>query len=347
MKRAPLIAAAVVWLVAVAIVIVLAKGAVPDLARVYLTAWLVLISLPLGALPLLMGLEFAGGGETSLTAPLRLVLASLPLLSLLIAPVLLELKHVYIWAESTGPHGLVARWFTPGFFSLRGVVYLVIWNVLGLFFLRPARPSPRHRALAGFGLLLHLVVGTLAAFDWFMSLDEAFVSSCYGVLVIAAQCAFALTAAALIALFLDRRADLDRTAVLGLLVAAGIAAFAQFAEYLVIWSANLPKEIAWYQTRAHDALGLVFAVGAPILLAIAVVLLLPERLGRRPAGLLVALGALLVVELADLVLLASPRDSFTVTVVMMDLVVIIGMAGLACLCVFLVADKTTLRAQHG
>lgn len=350
MRRAPVLVAIGVWLLAVATVLVLfGLGSLPDLPRAYLAGWLVIVSLPLGALAVLMGLELTGFGEPALAAPLRLLLASLPIVSVLIVPVLLDLTVVYGWsaAEPHGPQGFAARWFTPGSFGLRSVIYLVIWNVLALFFLRPAPPTPRHRALAGFGLLLHLVIGTLAAFDWFMSLDQTFVSSVYGVLVIAAQCAFALTAALLIALLADRRAGPARAAILVLIVAVGVAAFVQFTEYLVVWSANLPKEIAWYQTRARDGLGPTFAIGAPILLFAAFILLLPERVGARRGPALVALVVLLVVEVADLICLASPSDMFTAAVLIVDLVVIIGMAGLGGLCAFLVADRTTLGVRHG
>ena len=348
MTRRPLIAAGVAWLIAIVVLVALAAGGKgSSLPRSYLAAWLVLVSLPLGALPVLMGLEVVGIAETGITRALRLLLASLPVLALLIVPVLLDLHIVYPWPSanaSPASPGLARAWFTPGFFSIRAIVYLVIWTGLSLFFVRPAPPASHH-LLACLGLLIHLLIGTLAAYDWFMSLDLGFVSSAYGILVISAQSALAITVAGLMALASSRRVILDRGVVLALLVTVAFATFVQFAVYLVVWSANLPKEIIWYQTRAQDALGPAFAVGAPVLLILAFLVLLPEPLGRFRTALITALAALLVVEVVDLILLASPGDGFTGAIVLLDLAFIIALAGLAALCAFIVGGRKQVR--HG
>ncbi len=343
-----LLVGTIVWLVALAALVVLARvGGVTVLPRAYLAAWLVLVSLPLGALPVLMGLEVAGLAAIEIAGALRLLLASLPVLALLIAPVLLDLPAIYPWPAAVAAPTVTAlarHWFTPGFFSLRAVGYLVVWIALSLFFVRPAPPGA-HRAVARFGLLLHLVIGTLAGYDWFMSLDTGFVCSAYGILVISAQCAFAITAASLIGLGTGRRASLDRRVVLALLVIVAVAVFVQFAVYLVVWSANLPKEIAWYQTRGGDALGPAFAVAAPIILVVAFLVLLPDWLARFRGVLRAALAALFVVELADLLLLASPGDGFRGAVVLLEIAIVIVLAGPAALCALVVGGRR--QVQHG
>ena len=348
MTRRPVIVAAVVWLLVVALIVGLfAAGKIPSLPRAYVAAWLLLISLPLGALPVLMGLEAAGIGETGISWALRLLLASLPLLALLIVPVLLELHAIYPWPAAHGSPstpGLAHAWFKPGFFAIRAIVYLALWVGLSLFFLRPA-PHGSHHTVACVGLLIHLFIGTLAAYDWFMSLDAGFVSSAYGILVISAQCAFAITTAGLLALASGRRVILERGVVLALLVTVGFATFVQFAVYLVVWSANLPKEIVWYQTRAQDVLGPGFATGAPILLFLAVLALLPEPFARLRVALVAAFATLLVVEVADLLLLASPREGFTAAFVLLDLAMVGGLAGLAAICAFVVGGRKQVR--HG
>lgn len=346
MKRGLVAVVVLAWLGAMAALVALeAKGVGQELPQAYLAAWLVLVSLPLGSLPILMALDLAGPTETVVGPPLRLLLASLPILSLLIAPTLLDESDVYGWAAAK-PDGFAGRWFSPDVFALRSIAYLVIWNALALFFLRPAQPTTRHRAIAGLGLLLHLVVGTLAAFDWFMSLDNSFVSSSYGTLVITAQCAIALTAALFIARLIDRRTWTERAPVFALLLAIGLAALAQAVEYLVIWSANLPNEIAWYQTRAQDALGPTFAVAAPVLLALAFLMLLSPSSPRR-SSTLAALVVILLVEITDLLCLASPRDAFTFSALTLDLVLLVGIAGVASVFALLVADRRTLVVPHG
>ena len=130
-------------------------------------------------------------------------------------------------------------------------------------------------------------------------------------------------------------------------MALAVAAFLQFTEYLVIWSANLPKEIAWYQTRGQGGLGPAFAVLVPGLVALATVVLLPRPVAARPLPALVAVAALVVAGVADLIWLASPRDTFTVAVVVLDVLVLVGLAGAAAGCALLIGDRAALRPRHG
>lgn len=331
-----------------------ARGEVPILPHAYLVAWLVLVSLPLGALPVLMGLELLRCGDHPLAAPLRLLLAALPLLAVLFAPILLGLQHIYGWAPGSTvalaiprPTGFASAWFTPRFFDGRAIAYLLVWIALGLPFRHPLRSTPARRALAGAGLLVHLTIGTLAAVDWFMSLDQAFVSSAYGALIMAAQVAFALAVAVLALVLRAPVAAPDRSSVVALLVAVAVAAFFQGTEYLVIWSANLPKEIIWYQTRAQDGLGPAFAIVMPVAVALATVVLLPPPVAARPLPALAAVALLVLAAIADLIWLASPRDTFTGAVMLLDIFVLVGLAGAAAVSALLLGDRTVLEPRHG
>ena len=323
-------------------------GLWPQFANAYLCGWLVLISLPLGALPILMALEVADASDAAVAAPLRLLLASLPLLALLFVPLLVDAGGAYAWQGCRQPRcpsfhfqGFGARWFHHDLFALRSVLYLVFWFALSLYFLRPAKPSSNRRSLAVVGLILHGVIGTLAAFDWFMSLDDGHVSANYGVLVIAAQCAFALTAALLI-LLVAVPGRPERKALLILVAVVGLAAFTQSVEYLVVWSANLPREIVWYQDRAAG--GRLFAVAGPTLLAIAALTLASGLATRVIAGS--ALGVCLLVEFVDLVLLASPNRLFAVNFPA-DVVTVIALGGCAAACATLLGGRSRQRLTHG
>lgn len=352
----PGIAGGAAWLAAlVAIVVVAVAAPWTTAAHGYFAAWLIAVSLPLGALPVLMIMDLAGARETAARAALRLLLGALPVLALLLVPVLLDLRAVFPWptnsllarASAEPLKGLAVHWYLPGFFGLRSVVYLVIWVALSLFFVRAAPPSPRHRAVAGIGLGLHLVVGTLAAFDWWMSLDQAFLSSVYGLLVIVSQAALAMIAAALIGIVTEADLRLERPFVLALLTVLCAAAFLQFSQYLVIWSANLPKEIVWYQARWVGALGPAFVIGAPTLLVVAAVALVPSALASLRLPTAAALGALLLVALLDLACLASPRGSFTVAGAALVLVFLIVVGGLGAACASVMAERRPGKPRHG
>ena len=357
MKRAslPLAVAGAVWTAALVAVIAAAIAAGWTVtAHGYFAGWLVAVSLPLGALPVLMVLALLGYAETPTASALRLLLAALPVLAVLLVPVLSDLSGVFPWAavstlapSSAEPlKGFAEAWYTPGFFGARSVVYLVLWVVLSLFFVRPAPPSERHRTIAGAGLVLHVVIGTLAAYDWWMSLDMPFLSSVYGLLVMAAQAAFAMTFASLTVLASEREAP-DRPVLLALLALLFAAAFLQLSQFLVIWSANLPKEIVWYQTRWIGALGPICVVGLPVLLALATMVLIPAALAalRRPA--LLALGAVGLIAFLDLACLASPGGTFNFAGVGLVLAFLIVVGGLGACGAAVLGDRLGRRLRHG
>ena len=342
----------IVALVAVVAVAIVAGGNVT--AQGYFAGWLIAVSLPLGALPILMVLDLVGAAEAPTATVLRLLLAALPVLGLLVIPVLFDLGDVFPWPASSHLasipveplRGFAKSWFTPGFFGARAIVYLAIWLVLSLFFVRPAPRSERHRTIAGAGLVLHLFVGTLAAYDWWMSLDMAFVSSVYGLLVITAQATLALTVASLAVLAIERAVP-ERPVMLMLLAVLFLAAFLQFSQYLVIWSANLPGEIAWYQARWVGALGPIFVIGLPVLLALAFAMLIPPALSTMRPSAFLALGSVLVVSLLDLACLDCPRGTFTFGGVALVLAFLIVVGGLGAACAAILGGRLIRDVRHG
>ncbi|MBH0619645.1 hypothetical protein I3A86_26530, partial [Salmonella enterica] len=159
--------------------------------------------------------------------------------------------------------GLPGWWMAPAFFVARAVLFLAAWTALSLVFSRPdcGRAVDRRRpSLAGLGLALHLVMGTLAAFDWAQEVEPSFNSSAFGLTLIAAQCSIAVSLAVLMVAVGRPEAEASRLFAVGrrdvvstqhvataLAVLLGAWGFMAFTQYLVVWSANLPKEVAWYQ----------------------------------------------------------------------------------------------------
>ena len=123
------------------------------------------------------------------------------------------------------------------------------------------------------------------------------------------------------------------------------AAFVQFSHYLVIWSANLPKEIVWYQTRGQGPAGTIFAICGPLLAASGLVL--TATLLRSRSGTLVGLAALLVAEILDLVCLASPRGTFTFVGVAADVAMTAAVGGILALGTILVGSRRHPEVRHG
>ena len=263
----------------------------------YVAAWLAFLALPVGALPLVFGMELAGYGGAAQSGYLRWLLVLMPAAALIGLPVLIGLHSVYPW-ETHRPPGFAGWWLSQPWFALRGVGYFAIWTALALVALRPQRNAAR----VGFcvsGLVLHAVIGTLAAIDWVMSLSPGLNSAAFGLLLIAAQCALALCVAVMAC-----RVRPTGTVAL-LLTASGVWATLHLVHYLVIWSADKPSEITYYLRRddllARSAVWFAVAavVGSFVLLGFA-------RLGSLRAVVAGCALSLLVAHLVEMAWLVIP-----------------------------------------
>lgn len=358
MSRTALVALGIGLLAAAAIVLLGLSGTA--VMPSYLGAWLAILALPLGALPVVMGSELFDVAETRLMAALRRLVAVMPIAAALAVPVLLRHGTLYPSLHAM-KHGLAAWWMTPGFFVVRAVVFLVVWTALSSVFARPVgRQDRRRTAFASLGLILHAVMGTLAADDWAQEVEPSFNASSFGLLLIAAQCSIAVCLAVVMAvsgrretdaahaLASDRR-DLDATGEVGIALAVLLAswAFLTFTQYLVVWSANLPKEVIWYQQRA-SGLGLVAEYSSAVLCALALVALLSRGLSRHAAVLAWVAAALLVMHGLEMFWLVTPafRGSFSLTLA--DLAALAGAAGLGIGSALFIGERTDRgRASRG
>ncbi len=332
-------------------IVLLAAASSGPVMPSYLAAWLFWLALPAGALPLVMAFDLAAsvppqpaaaahdGPAAAQRLPLlllpalRLLLVPLPLVALLAIPVLLAQPGLFGTAASR--HGFSVDWFAPGARALRAAAILLVWSTLALLFLRPGRP----RALAAFGLVVHLFAGTLLAMDLAMSVAPGLGSSSYGLLLIASQCGIAFSAAVLLAALpaasgparpgpaLPGPAPGPVIATLLWLLAAWM--FLQFTQYLVVWSANLPREIVWYQQR--DA-GLGRAAEWFGLLAFLVPLLAATipRLARNARVLAGLAGLVLLMHLIEMLWLITPSFRGAFTLSLADLLGLAGIGGVSC-----------------
>lgn len=281
-----------VGLAGLAILIALGLSGGARVMPSYLAAWLFWLSVPVGALAAVMALELAGYSESATATALRPLLLLLPLAAVFILPVLARLPALYGWVHAPLP-GFAGGWYTIGFFVARSLVYLVVWSLLALLFLRPHRFRDR-RGLAGFGLVVHFCIGSLAAFDWAMSIAPGLDSSLFGLVTIVGQCSLAVATGLLLTASGLNAPTLRRAAWLMVAVLAA-SAFLQFVQYLTIWSADLPREISWYQQRM--GVGLIVPWFGLIVLLLAGVLMLPRRLSAV-SGLVAALAGLVVLSQA-------------------------------------------------
>ena len=280
-------------------------------AQPFFEAWLLAFvlwtGLALGCLGLLMIGHLLG---ESWLHPVRSELEAgaltLPLAGLLGLPLLLDLAALYPWAGAAElPEGAVpaprAAYLEPAFVGARNLGYFVVWTALAYGMTRPGD----HPRLGALGLALLAPTASLAAVDWITSREPEWWSSVFGLAFSVSLLLGALALAILVTLLRPGEADADhlRGLTKALLSLALVALWLWFSQFLIVWSGNLPEEVAWYLRRDGEWAVLNRAVVLPAL-ALGLVLLVPPHAGRR--RILLATVLLLAHHVAHLAWLVRP-----------------------------------------
>jgi hypothetical protein len=265
----------------------------------YLAAWWFVAGALLGGLANVWLHQLTGGawGET-IRGPLLRAARWLPLACILFLPVLLGAPLLYPWQHGVSvPPDAAFRhaWLSPVFFTVRSIVYLVLWSGLAIVETRARTRSPLRAAAC---LLAYGFSVSLAAVDWIMSLQPEWYSSVFGWLAGTGQM---LTGLALAVLLIDRGAARKRLPDLGNLLMMYVLTWAYLAyvQFLIIWAADLPREISWYLQRGAagwQAVAWVLVVGH---FAGPLCILLSRHAKTAPALMGVLAGALLAAHLLD------------------------------------------------
>jgi hypothetical protein len=209
-----------------------------------------------------------------LRRPVEAMATSVPIFILLFIPLVIGMKHVYVWIDPPASLGRETlhllehkhAWLNPTAFIVRGFFYLVFASFLGwrLFgwSLRQDREggtalTSSQRKLAAGGLPFIGLSFTFAAFDWLMSLYPTWFSTIFGVYYFAGSIGAALSILAIVTskartanLFSGGMHD-DHTHSIGKLMLAFTCfwTYVAFSQLLLIWIAGLPEEIPFYITR--------------------------------------------------------------------------------------------------
>ena len=273
---------------------VAALGWVSNAPRFYggwLAAFTLLGAWPLGSMAILMVHSLTGGRWGDALRPaLRTGVCALPLLLPAAFPLAGGLASLYAWARPGDAAHLANRFYlNVPFFTVRGVVYLVVWFTLGALVLRS---RALHR-IAPAGLFLLAMTTTFAAIDTTMSLDPHFVSSIYGMLAAAGMALLALSMAVLLTaaeIAPEVRADFGK--LLQALVILWI--YLDFMQLLIVWQSDLAVEAPWYLDRSRGVWGAVRIVIALGHFVLPFFLLVSPRL-QRSRPVVIGVAALLVV----------------------------------------------------
>jgi hypothetical protein len=296
----------------------------------YLMAYVFWLGVTLGCFALGMIHQLSGGAwGVLIRRPIGAASRVLPVMTALFLPIAFGMSRMYPWMNAD----LVAHdealqhkhlYLNAPFFLARAAIYFIVWNtlsyVLNAWSLEQDRTGDprvgrRMQLLSGGGLVAYGVTITFASFDWLMSLEPHWFSTIYGVIIIGGEGLSALAFLTIALVWLSRRPPLDRIVVpahfhdLGNLMLAFVMlwAYFSFSQYLIIWSGNLPVEIAWYLHRMQTgwrpvAIALMlFHFAAPF------VVLLSRTVKRQPELLVKVAAAVLVVRVIDMWWLIGPE----------------------------------------
>ena len=117
----------------------------------------------------------------------------------------------------------------------------------------------RFENLSGPGILIYVIMMTLGAIVWIKSLDVTWYSSIWGLQFLVAE-GYAVLALSILSVILLSRYEPIKTLLrvteqhdLGKFLFAFVMLniYLTFAEFLIIWSGNIPDEIPWYLSRIH------------------------------------------------------------------------------------------------
>jgi hypothetical protein len=268
----------------------------------WLFAWLFLLAITLGALVNLMVHALTGGRWGYVVQPALVAAARLmPFVALLFIPVLVGAARIYPWSAQPG------HYLNVPFFVARAVAYLAIWVALAHAFLRT-----RSSRIAAGGLVVYAVTVSLAAVDWIASLTPHWYSSGFGLVIGTGQMLAGAALGAAAASFgargtidlelRERLHDLGNILLMYVLTWAYLA----YTQFLVIWSENLPHEIAWYVPRMQTGWAAVGGFLIALHFALPLAILLSRAAKRSPAWLGWIAATLLAAHAMDALWLVMP-----------------------------------------
>jgi hypothetical protein len=297
--------------------------------RSWLVAFAFVAGIGLGAF-FFIAVQHLAGSAASVTVR-RIqenIMVTLPVCALLFLPLAFGLKYVYPWShpevvaaskeiQAKGAY-LSETWFvlrTYGYFLLWSIwVFSMYWQSTKQDKTRSIRQMHVISRFSAPGLLLIFLVGTLAAYDWLMSVQPAWFSTIFGLYYLSGGALSFIAVTTLICLGFRRAGILKETITtehyhdLGkwMFCCTAFYTYIAFAQYLLIWYANLPEETIFYRVRAQGG-WLYLSLALPFIrffIPFFILLCRPAKRSLATLGLIAAWS--LIAEFIDLFWVTMP-----------------------------------------
>jgi hypothetical protein len=294
--------------------------------RSYIVAFAYVAAAGLGAFFFVM-VQYLTGSAWSVTMRriMENLMVTLPVGAILFLPIAFGLKDIYPWTDHTAVPftGTKGAYLTENFFVLRTYIYFALWSIWIFAIYRQSTKQDKERSARQMnviarwsapGLFLAIVVGTLAAYDWLMSLEPHWYSTIFGLYILAGGALTFMSFVTLICLGF-RKAGILKNSItkehyhdLGkwLFALTAFYTYMGFSQYLLIWYANLPEETIWYRHRSVGG-WLWISLALPFIRFLIPFFVMLSRPAKRSLTMIAGLAIWsIVVEYIDLYWVAMP-----------------------------------------
>lgn len=229
------------------------------LLSAYLVGWIPWAGLTIGLLGLtLVQNAVRGAWGLPLVRIFEAGGGTLTLISVFVAalPIVLGAKYVFPWAMG-GPDA--STWYlNVPFFWIRMAVYLLVWGAVARGCRRASLRGSNASAFASASLVALFITGTLASYDWLMSLEKEWTSSIFGFLFLITSALGAMGfALAFVFTQSERRPykgligpGLTRDWGNLLLTILLLWAYFTYSQYIVVWSGDIKREALYFVRRS-------------------------------------------------------------------------------------------------
>ena len=238
----------------------------------WLFSFIFWIGLALGCLNAAM-IHYLTGGRWGFAARrfLEAGFMTLPLMAIFFIPIFFGLHELYPWMrpnEAAADKILQQKVIYENFpgFLIRAIFLFGIWILVATRLRKwslqqdltaDVAPTIKMRTLSGPGLVIVPLTVTFAFVDWIMSIEPAWFSTIFAVILLAGQILIAFAFSTIFLAWLHRQNPFRECVIpthfhdLGNLILTFVMfwTYVAFSQFLIIYSGNQPHEIGWYLHR--------------------------------------------------------------------------------------------------
>lgn len=295
----------------------------------YMVAFAYTTFVGLGAFFFVM-VQFLTGSAWSVTMRriMENIMMTLPVGLILFIPIAFGASEIYPWMNQQlvnadpvlkGKSGYLSQ----NMFILRTVIYFLLWSLWAGSIYKQSTKQDSEKSIRQMhmaskwsapGLFLAVAIGTMASYDWLMSLEPKWFSTIFGLIQLAGGSLSFFSIVTLVCLSFRRSGILANTITqehyhdLGkwLFALTAFYTYVAYSQYMLQWYANIPEETAWYRHRMEGS-WLTISLAMPFLRFIIPFFALLCRPAKRSLKMITFIAIWsLIVEYIDLYWVVMP-----------------------------------------